>query len=216
MIGEEPLRKYTLTRRQFLAWAALTSTALVACGSDDEPQPTPTPTLTPTPTPTSTPPPPTPSPTPPPLTFFEALETMRRAVRTSPDHRIARAEALIAARDAEGIARFVREAITVYPDGEGGMSNPTRGWRWGTRATLRGGAGTPREVAELLAELLRRAGFQAEVVEFSTGGQITTAEVLRRAQPAPFAPPLDEATLAAIQRALDLPPPEPPPPIDAD
>ncbi|MCS7350856.1 MAG: vWA domain-containing protein [Anaerolineae bacterium] len=198
-----------ITRRRFLAWLAMSSVGLIACRSGGRPAPAPAPTST------TTPPPPTPVPTPP-LSFFEALEAMRRALRASPDHRIARAEALVAARDAEGMVRLVREAITVYPDGEGGMSNPTRGWRWGTRATLRGGAGTPREVAELLAELLRRAGFEAHVVEVASGGKIALAQVLRRAQPAPFAPPLDESMLTAIQRALGLPSPEPPPLVDAE
>ncbi|HUP15443.1 MAG TPA: hypothetical protein VM848_05265 [Acidimicrobiia bacterium] len=35
--------------------------------------------------------------------------------------------------------------------------------RWGTRATQRGGAGTPREKADLLADLLVQAGCEAEV-----------------------------------------------------
>jgi hypothetical protein len=49
------------------------------------------------------------------MSFFEALVALRRAVRASPDHRLARTEALVAAQDAESIARFVRDTFTVYP-----------------------------------------------------------------------------------------------------
>jgi hypothetical protein len=190
----------------------VTSATLVACGSE---MPTPTQAPTPTPTATATPPP-LPAPTPRSLAFFDALEALRRAVRASPDHLIAQAEALIAARDAEGLVRLVREAITIYPGGDSGTGDALTGWRWGTRATLRGGAGTPREVAELLAELLQRAGFQAEVVEVLQREPITAGDVLRRAVPRPFTPDLDNATLEAARRALNLPPPQPPQIADAD
>ncbi|MCS6773658.1 MAG: VWA domain-containing protein [Thermoflexales bacterium] len=201
-----------MTRRQFLIGTALTSLTLAACGTESEPQPTSTPTAAPTPT--ETPPPPTP--TPQPLSFFDALEALRRAVRASPDHRVARAEALVAARDAEGIVRFVREAIAVYPSAEYGIGDTTKGWRWGTRATLRGGAGTPREVAELLAELLQRAGVQAQVVISSAGSLVTAAEVIRRARSQPFAPALEEPLLSEVRRALNLPQPQPVPSADPE
>lgn len=137
-------------------------------------------------------------------------------MRASPDHLIARAEALVAAKDAEAIARFVRDAIAVYPAAENEMGNALTGWRWGVRATLRGGAGTPREIAELLAGLLGRAGFRAEVVEALQTDRPAVADLLRRPPPAPFDPQLDDATLAAVQRALNLPAPQPPQPADAD
>ncbi len=141
--------------------------------------------------------------------FFEALAALRRAVRASPDHLVARTEALVAAKDAEAIARFVRDTISVYPAAENGMGDALTGWRWGVRATLRGGAGTPREIAELLAGLLQQAGFQAELVEALQRDRPVVADLLHRAQPGPFAPDLDEATLTAAQRALNLPPPQP-------
>lgn len=195
-----------ITRRQFLKWLVMASAALAACRTNPAPKRT---------TPAS-PTAPGPTPTPPPLSFFAALAALRRALRASPDHRMARAEALVAAKDAEAIARFVREAISVYPAGEDGMGNALTGWRWGTRATLRGGAGTPREIAELLAELLQRAGFQAEVVKVRERSRPKAAQLLRPAPPAPFAPELDEATLAAVRRALNLPSPQPPQRRDAD
>ncbi|QWK09917.1 MAG: VWA domain-containing protein [Thermoflexus hugenholtzii] len=201
------LETAALTRRQFLLWVALASANLAACRLGARPQPTPAPTPTETPTP---------SPTPRPMGFFEALAALRRAVRASPDHRMARAEALVAAKDPEAIARFVRDAFTVYPAAENEMGNVLAGWRWGVRATLRGGAGTPREIAELLAWLLQQAGFPAEVVEAPQGGRQVVADLLRRAPPAPFAPDLDPATLEAARRVLNLPSPQPPQALDAE
>jgi len=202
-------RNSMLTRRQFLALAALTSATLAACGPGAEPQPTPTPTAPKMPTPM-------PSPTPRPLSFFEALAALHKAVRASPDHLMARAEALVAARDAEALARFVRDSLTVYPADKHDIGGVLTGWRWGTRATLRGGAGTPREIAELLAALLRRAGFQAEVVEMPQQDKLVVADLLRHAPPLPFAPEVDQATLVAVQSALNLPPPRPPQILDAE
>ncbi|MCS7324509.1 MAG: VWA domain-containing protein [Thermoflexales bacterium] len=208
------MRAPTLTRRQFLALVAATSLGLKACGASEQAEPTPT--SAPTTTPTASPPI---EPTLPPLGFFDALEVLRRAVRASPDHLLARAERLVEARDAEGLVRFVREFIAVCPASENDMGNAVTGWRWGKRATLRGGSGTPREVAELLAELLNRAGFQAEVVEASATElrlprTLTTAEVMRSAATASFSPALDEATRAAVQRALNLPEPKLSPSFD--
>lgn len=207
--GSFGLESAALTRRQFLFWVTLTSAALAAFWLGVRPQSTPAPTPMETPTPS-------PSPTPRPMGFFEALAALRRAVRASPDHRMARAETLVAAQDAEAIARFVRDAFTVYPAAENDMGGVLTGWRWGVRATLRSGAGTPREIAELLAWLLQRAGFRAEVVEALQRDRLVAADLLRRAPPAPFAPDLDQATLAAVQRALNLPPPQPPQPVDAE
>ena len=214
-LAENASPSYLLTRRQFLAWAALTSATLAACGPGGEPQPAPSPAAPATSTATPTLPP-SPSPAPQPLGFFEALAVLRRAVRASPDHLTARAEALVAAQDAEAIARFVRDMIAVYPAAENEMGDALVGWRWGVRAALRSGAGTPREIADLLAWLLGRAGFQAEVVEALQSDRLVVADLLRRPSPVPFAPQLDDAALAAVQRALNLPSPQPPQPADAD
>lgn len=108
---------------------------------------------------------PSPSPTKPPIgdVPFDLLERFREAVRQSPSHLEFEAERLVQAKDAQKLFEFVRDEIGVYPPG---LYNADQ-WgamRWGTAATLRGGAGTPRERAELLAELYKRAGFQAELV----------------------------------------------------
>lgn len=205
--------KNTLSRRQFLRLSMLASAGLAACGSNTPAQPSPAPVASPTPTLTL---PPAPTAAAPALSFFDAIETLRRAVRASPDHLTARAEALSAAGDAEELVRFVRESLTVYPAGEYEMGSLLTGWRWGTRAALRAGSGTPREIAELLADLLHRAGLQAEVVEALQADPPTAVQILRRPKLTAFAPALDDGTLAAVQRALNLPPPQPIQPADPD
>jgi hypothetical protein len=80
-----------------------------------------------------------------------------------------------------------------------------RAARWGARGALRGAAGTPREKAELLAALYRRAGFDAQVV---TGDIVASlrrdaaARAYLRPIARPFAPAVDAATLARWQAAF--------------
>ena len=83
------------------------------------------------------------------------------AIRASPDHLGARADEVVATRDAERIAAFVRDRITVLPaiSGYGDAA-----MLWGARAALRSGAGTLRDRAELLMQLLTRAGFSTSMV----------------------------------------------------
>jgi len=98
------------------------------------------------------------------LTAFQALQEISDDLQSSPDNLSARAKQLVLARDHVGIFELVRDNIVVYPP----LANGFNFWsdsqiRWGTRATLRGAAGTPREKVELLADLYRQAGFTAEV-----------------------------------------------------
>jgi hypothetical protein len=72
--------------------------------------------------------------------------------------------------------------------------------RWGVRGTLRGGAGTAREKAELLVALYQRAGFDAKVVVgyvVDTDPDHPPAErAFLRTISREFAPSVDEAKLA--------------------
>ena len=92
---------------------------------------------------------------------FGIWAALRTAVRRSPDHLRATADRLVEAKDPAAIHAFVRDEIATCPPPGGAELTEVL---WGTRATLRGGVGTPREKAELLASLYRRAGFDAEVV----------------------------------------------------
>lgn len=96
--------------------------------------------------------------------LFTVWEEIRDALRTSPDHLPARAEQLVAEGTPSAIFRFVRDEVVTYPAGMNEPGEIDHRMRWGVRGTLRGGAGTPREKAQLLVDLYRRAGFDAEVL----------------------------------------------------
>lgn len=98
------------------------------------------------------------------LDAFEAWREVQQSLRASPDHLPGRAEALVAAGDVDGLFALVRDDIALVP-GQSGFFSSAWAERWGTRATLRGGMGTMRERADLLAELVRATGAEAEVWE---------------------------------------------------
>ncbi|CAN0598933.1 unnamed protein product, partial [Laminaria digitata] len=97
-------------------------------------------------------------------TYFDLIEQLQSSLRDSPDHRAAKAQRLVAAGDLAGLHAFVRDEVALYPGEASGMGETRSVVRWGWRGTLRGGAGTMREKAELLAELYRQAGHTAEVM----------------------------------------------------
>jgi hypothetical protein len=134
---------------------------------------------------------------------FDVWEELRAALRTSPDHLPARAEQLVAEGDPEALFQFVRDEIITYPAGVDWFSDDSDQMRWGVRGTLRGGAGTPREKAELLAELYRRAGWKAEVL---VGSGLETPEQTKRLLWRPverrFAPDIDEAQIEQWQQRV--------------
>lgn len=91
---------------------------------------------------------------------------MQQALRHSPDHAPARARALVEQGQLEALHQFVRDEIRLispHPDDFRLDGNPR-----GVRVTLRSGAGTGREQAELLADLVRQTGGQARVVEVTS------------------------------------------------
>ena len=131
----------TLSRRQVLAGtsAAAFAALVAACtGRGDPRRPGPVGTVT-----------------------ERALKLLREAAEASPDHLAARAEELVEAKDANGLVALVRDRVAVIPWPANDYPEAAR--RWGSRATLRGAQGTPRDRAELLAWLLTRAGFAATV-----------------------------------------------------
>ena len=142
---------------------------------------------------------------------FDGMRLLLASVRRSPDHLAVIARGLVARKDIEGLHRFVRDRVRTLPDDDTGFSAPVRAMRWGTRAALRYGAGTPREKAELLAELLREAGADADVVV----GRVALEDgdalaLLRGPAPAAFEPAFasgDRAALTAELGATAAPPP---------
>jgi hypothetical protein len=95
---------------------------------------------------------------------FAAWQDLREALRSSPDHLAARADEVVAAKDAQRIYAFVRDLIAAHPARAKDFGlGADREAVWGPAMTLRSGTGTPREKVELLADLYHRAGFEADV-----------------------------------------------------
>lgn len=113
-----------------------------------------------------------------PITSPPSLAQLRALIRSSPDHLQARAEEVVATRNPRCIAEFVRDHIAVLPpfltheDG-------TYSSRWGIEGTLRAGAGTLRDRAELMAALLGAAGIPAKVRMIDTPSGFTAKELHR-------------------------------------
>ncbi len=144
------------------------------------------------------------------LSPFDAWREVQSALRMQPDHRVARAEALVKQGDPEQLYLFVRDQIATYPPSTSGFDGVLNRQRWGLRGTLRGGAGTPREKAELLVSLYRRAGFEAEVVRGAADPDCLTGEtMLLGARPAPEPISFSEAQNTRWRRALGGKPPAP-------
>lgn len=151
------------------------------------------------------------------LGMFEAFERAQAIVRQSPDHLPARADDVVETKDPQKIFEFVRDQILTYPPDIDGFTNSVSAQRWGVRGTLRGGAGTPREKAELLASLYERAGFQATVVRGKADpAKLDGKKVLLRAIERTFAPPATAAEARRIRVALGNDPPMMRSVIDAD
>ena len=99
------------------------------------------------------------------VSYFDLLRSAREHVRSSGGHYAAEYDRLIEAGEPDDLIRFIRARFVVVPGGQNtGWRNAIRDRRWGTEATLRGGAGTPRELADLLADGIRRMGHEAVVV----------------------------------------------------
>jgi hypothetical protein len=147
---------------------------------------------------------------------FGIWESLRDAVRGSPDHLVQVANALATKGDPAAIFEFVRDQIVTCPP----VSHATEvtGMRWGARAALRSGMGTPREKAELLVLLYEQAGLTAKVVtgSISTPDDQTAAIYGQRLQHS-FAPTVDQSTLDQWNTQMSVSgPPVTPTPIDPD
>ncbi|HET7181443.1 MAG TPA: twin-arginine translocation signal domain-containing protein [Candidatus Limnocylindrales bacterium] len=145
-----------------------------------------------------------------------AYAELLRAVRGSPDHLPRAAAALVTAGDPDAIIDFVRDRITTYPAADDSPGDTVNRMRFGARGTLRGGAGTFRDKAELLADLLRQTGRRAEVVEVDVANLVAAtpgapadlgsgAHYFKRVVREAFAPDITPQRLAAVRQLLDLP-----------
>ena len=146
-----------LNRRRFLALlgSAMAAGALAGCAA-------PGPTLGPP----ATLGPSGPTPTPGPSGTYDTLRRLQAIVRASPDHLEALAAAAVAAKDPAAIVRFVADHVAVLAS-TSSDADPVTDVRWGRRATLRAGAGTLRERADLILDLLRQAGMDGRIVSIA-------------------------------------------------
>lgn len=140
------------------------------------------------------------------LDRWTAWQQIQTALRASPDHLPAQAEAVVATKDPAQIFEFVRDKIATYPPAADSMYQSASVTRWGAKATLRGGAGTPREKAELLVALYEQAGFDAEVMVGTPDPALLDGKkVLLRTLDVPHAPAMTPDQISAWSVALGSP-----------
>lgn len=111
-------------------------------------------------------------------TTFDTWREIQTALRASPDHGPGRVDPLVEGGDAEDLFEFVRDEVATKPPviEDTGRHESKRVVWGGHRGALRSRIGTPREKADLLADLLEQAGYEAEVV---LSGRDVTAEDFR-------------------------------------
>jgi hypothetical protein len=137
--------------------------------------------------------------------LYQVVGEIHESIAESPDHLPNRAEELVEQGDAEAIFEFVRDNIAVVPNDGRSMTQLTRRVRWGRRATLRSGRGTVREKVEVLADLLDRAGYNAEVVGPWRGEQLDEemlAQILWHEVNHRFEPATTEEDVARWNRVI--------------
>ena len=94
---------------------------------------------------------------------YDLIRQLRTIIQASPDHLGAAAAAAVATGDPARIVEFVRDRIAILP-ATSSTADPTTDARWGARGALRSGSGTLRERADLLVDLLGRAGITGRVM----------------------------------------------------
>ncbi len=94
---------------------------------------------------------------------YDLIRQLRTIIRASPDHLGAAATAAVATGDPARIVEFVRDHVAILP-ATSSAADPTTDARWGARGALRSGSGTLRERADLLVDLLGRAGIAGRVM----------------------------------------------------
>jgi hypothetical protein len=96
------------------------------------------------------------------------LGQLHQALLASPDHLRARADEAVATGDPVKIAQFVLAHVSVLPPLK--YELPEYSLRFGARGALRAGAGSFRDRAELLSQLLVAAGFTTTIMTANRAG----------------------------------------------
>ncbi|WP_084421712.1 hypothetical protein [Henriciella litoralis] len=134
---------------------------------------------------------------------YTVWKEVQAALRASADHPVGRAAALVAANDVSGLHAFVRDGIRLVPY-EGGRFTMGNKIRFGTRAALRAGAGTAREKADILKQLVEQTGRTAEVVEIGALPRSETNRVFFRDYDQAFTPDISEKQMKNWQTRLGI------------
>jgi hypothetical protein len=136
---------------------------------------------------------------------FSMWRELQRAVRSSPDHLPSRAARLVEAGDLEGLVALVADDVRTLPTLNRGRDRAERSVRWGPAGALRAGGGTPREKCELLANLMNRAGFEAEVRMSRRQPSVEEWQAILAPSPRPpFDPDVSDRQLARWAEALGV------------
>ncbi len=174
-VGLDRIAGLAMDRRHFLALSgSVTAAATLAACSPSVVMPSPTAG------PPGAPASPSPAPSAAEAGSYGQLRRLQAIIRASPDHLPTLAAAAVAIGDPAKIVEFVRDHIAVLP-GSAANADPATEVRWGTRGTLASGRGTLRERADLLVELLGRAGVAGKVMTtarpqaFAFGGPTAAA-----------------------------------------
>ena len=137
-------------------------------------------------------------------TPFDVWRQLQAAMRTSSDHSVGRAAALVEEGSLEGMQQFVRDEIRLISSDDNDLSLVPVA-PFGPRAALRAGAGTAIEKAYILAELYTKAGYTAEVVGSRPDRSVIGPEVFFRDYTRPFDPQISSAQRDQWARVLDIP-----------
>ena len=111
-------------------------------------------------------------------TVWDCVRDALKSLEVSPDNLAAQSKKVVATGDPARIAAWVANNITVLPAATSGSYAPTTAL-WGARATLRSGAGSARDRADLLAGLLEAAGYKTRVVSWKRPASITQEQLYR-------------------------------------
>ena len=138
----------------------------------------------------------TPEPSHAPAGPYDVLRRLQAIIRKSPDHLGTLAATAVASKDPAAIVRFVQDHVAVLP-ATSSRVDPTTEVRWGRRGALRAGAGTVRERADLILDLLHQAGIEGRIVSVPRPSSYQAGAV---AAPT-FAP--DPAAIATLWDPVD-------------
>lgn len=135
---------------------------------------------------------------------FDIWRELLKALKKSPDHYLARREALVASKDPKAMTEFVRDHIQVLPSSNRFFTYVGKANIYDVKAALRCGMGSAMEKAEILKEMLEDAGFSAEIVHerVQLSEEEVKAIVFRDYRP-DFAPAIDKAVVKKMRKKLE-------------